>query len=164
MDVYGLGALLHRLLTGRTPQAATETDTTRPSLLVRDASDAYHRHYVPLKNDLDRVLLKALAEEPEQRYATAEALADDLRRWLDGQPVLAQKPKLGYRMRKFVTRNKVGVAASVLLVASLAGGIAATLWQRSEEHTSELQSLMRSSYAVFCLKKKTTTPKNPLQN
>src|SRR3546814_7577543 len=113
MDVYGLGALLHRLLTGRTPQAATETDTTRPSLLVRDASDAYHRHYEPLKNDLDRVLLKALAEEPEQRYATAEALADDLRRWLDGQPVLA----------------------------------------RSEEHTSELQSLMRISYAVFCLKK-----------
>src|SRR3546814_1787587 len=100
MDVYGLGALLHRLLTGRTPQASTEsTDTTRPSLLVRSADDAYHRHYVPLKNDLDRVLLKALAEEPEQRYATAEALAD-----------------------------------------------------RSEEHTSELQSLMRISYSVFCLK------------
>src|SRR3546814_3104125 len=103
MDVYGLGALLHRLLTGRTPQASTEsTDTTRPSLLVRSADDAYHRHYVPLKNDLDRVLLKALAEEPEQRYATTESLADDL---------------------------------------------------RSEEHTSELQSLMRISYAVFCLKK-----------
>lgn len=130
VDIYGLGALLHRLLTGRTPQATTErTDTTRPSLLVRDAADAYHRHYVPLKNDLDRVLLKALAEAPEQRYATAEALADDLRRWLDGQPVLAQKPKPGYRFRKFVGRNKLGVAAAVFLVASLAGGIGATLWQ-----------------------------------
>ena len=130
VDVYGLGALLHRLLTGRTPQATTEsTDTTRPSLLVRSSDDAYHQHYVPLKNDLDRVLLKCLAEEPERRYATAEALADDLRRWLDGQPVLAQKPKPGYRMRKFVMRNKVGVAAGVLLVASLAGGVAATLWQ-----------------------------------
>ena len=130
VDVYGLGALLHRLLTGRTPHAATEsTDTTRPSLLVRDASDAYHRHYVPLKSDLDRVLLKALSEEPEQRYATAEALADDLRRWLDGRPVLAEKPGLGYRMRKFVARNRMGVAAGVLLAASLAGGIGATLWQ-----------------------------------
>ena len=132
VDVYGLGALLHRLLTGRTPNAATETETTRPSLLVRDASDAYHRHYVPLKSDLDRVLLKALSEEPERRYATAEALADDLRRWLDGRPVLAEKPKPGYRLRKFVARNRMGVAAGVLLAASLAGGIGATLWQAGE--------------------------------
>src|SRR3546814_3455892 len=78
------------------------------------------------------LLLKALAEEPEQRYATAEALADDLRRWLDGRPVLAQKPKPGYRLRKFVMRNKVGVAAGVLLAVSVAGGIGATLWQASE--------------------------------
>src|SRR3546814_3643259 len=137
MDVHGLGALLHRLLTGRIPQAIGEsTDTTRPSLLVRSMADAHHRHYVPLKNDLDRVLLKALAEEPEQRYATAEALADDLRRWLDGQPVLAQEPGPGYRMRKFVTRHKVGVAARVLLVASLAGGIAATPWLAGEDRRS----------------------------
>lgn len=133
VDVYGLGALLHRLLTGRTPQAGNAgSDTTRPSLLVRASGDSYHRHYVPLKNDLDRVLLKALAEESEQRYPTAEAFADDLRRWLDGRPVLAQKPKLGYRMRKFATRNKAGVAAAVLLTASLAGGIGATLWQAAE--------------------------------
>src|SRR3546814_20480798 len=77
------------------------------------------------------LLLKALAEEPEQRYATAEALADDLRRWLDGRPVLAQKPKPGYRLRKFVMRNKVGVAAGVLLAVSVAGGIGATLWPAS---------------------------------
>lgn len=133
VDVYGLGALLHRLLTGRTPHLPTETaDTTRPSLLVRDAGDAYHRHYVPLKTDLDRVLLKALAEEPEHRYPTAEALADDLRRWLDGRPVLAEKPKPGYRLRKFVARNRMGVAAGLLLAASVAGGIGATLWQAGE--------------------------------
>ncbi|HZW19404.1 MAG TPA: tetratricopeptide repeat-containing protein kinase family protein, partial [Luteimonas sp.] len=149
VDVYGLGALLHRLLTGRTPQAATQsTDTTRPSLLVRDAGDAYHRHYVPLKNDLDRVLLKALAEEPEQRYATTEALADDLRRWLDGQPVLAQKPKLGYRMRKFAMRNKVGVAAGVLLAMSLAGGVAATLWQAAEARRAAEQALTQEQRAT----------------
>ena len=133
MDIYGLGALLHRLLTGRTPAGGENgTQSTRPSLLVRDASDAYHRHYVPLKSDLDRVLLKALAEDPEQRYPTAEALAEDLRRWLDGRPVLAQKPKLGYRARKFITRNKAGVAAAVLVAASLAGGVTATLWQAGE--------------------------------
>ncbi|MDO5505233.1 MAG: serine/threonine-protein kinase [Pseudoxanthomonas suwonensis] len=126
MDIYGLGALLHRLLTGRTPQAESETTrSTRPSLLVRSVDDAYHRNYVPLKNDLDRVLLKALAEEPEQRYATAEAMADDLRRWLEGRPVLAQPPRLGYRLRKFAGRNKVGVAAAMLLALTVAGGAAA---------------------------------------
>ncbi|TWI06101.1 serine/threonine-protein kinase [Luteimonas cucumeris] len=149
IDVYGLGALLHRLLTGRTPQAATEgADTTRPSLLVRNADDAYHRHYVPLKNDLDRVLLKALAEEPEQRYPSAEALADDLRRWLDGQPVLAQKPRLGYRARKFVMRNKLGVAAACLLVASLAGGVGATLWQAGEARRAADDALKQSRRAT----------------
>jgi len=150
IDVYGLGALLHRLLTGRTPQSATETsDTTRPSLLVRDADDAYHRHYVPLKNDLDRVLLKALAEEPEQRYATAEALADDLRRWLGGRPVLAQKPGLGYRLRKFAMRNKIGVAAGLLLTLSLAGGIGATLWQANEARRETENARVQAQRAVL---------------
>ncbi len=130
VDIYGLGALLHRLLTGRTPQATTDgADTTRPSLLVRATGDAYHRHYVPLKSDLDRVLLKALAEHPGERYATAEALADDLRRWLDGLPVLAQKPRPGYRLRKFVARHRVAVAAAGVLALAVAGGIGTTLWQ-----------------------------------
>ncbi|UNK58278.1 serine/threonine-protein kinase [Pseudoxanthomonas daejeonensis] len=140
VDIYGLGALLHRLLTGRTPQAITQgADTTRPSLLVRAAGDAYHHHYVPLKNDLDRVLLKALAEQPDERYATAEALADDLRRWLDGLPVLAQPPKPAYRLRKFVGRHKAAVAAAGVLVLAVAGGVGATLWQAdiAREHAAE---------------------------
>src|SRR5690606_22886154 len=125
-----------------TPQSATAGhDTTRPSLLVRDASDAYHRHYVPLRSDLDRVLLKALAEEPEQRYATADALGDDLRRWLDGRPVLAQAPGAGYRLRKCVLRRRGAVAAGVRLAARLAAGVAAPLWQAGEarRHASEAQ-------------------------
>ena len=130
IDIYGLGALLHRLLTGRTPQSADDrTTTTRPSLLVRASGDAYHRHYVPLRSDLDRVLLKALAEEPGRRYPSVEAFADDLRRWLDGQPVLAERPGLGYRARKFINRHRVGVAAATLLAISMAAGIFATLHQ-----------------------------------
>jgi len=149
MDVHGLGALLHRLLTGRVPQAIGEsTETTRPSLLVRSAGDAHHCHYVPLRNDLDRVLLKALAEAPEQRYPTAEALADDLQRWLDGRPVLAQTPGPGYRMRKFAARNKAGVAASVLLAASLAGGIGATLWQAGEARREAANAKAQAQRAV----------------
>src|SRR5690606_1788674 len=150
IDVYGLGALLHRLLTGRTPGAPTENgDTTRPSLLVRSAEDAYHRHYVPLKNDLDLVLLKALAEEPERRYPSVEAMALDLRRWLDGEPVQAEKPRLGYRARKFVARNKAGVAASVLVAASLAAGVGATLSQAGEARREAENARVQAQRAIL---------------
>lgn len=147
IDVYGLGALLHRLLTGRTPGTGTGT-TTRPSQLVRSSGDACHRHYVPLRNDLDRVLLKALAEDPGHRYASVDALADDLRRWLDDRPVLARQPGLAYRARKFVARNRVGVAAAVLLAASLAGGIGATLWQAREARAEAARARAARGFMV----------------
>ncbi|GGK13726.1 serine/threonine-protein kinase [Luteimonas terricola] len=149
IDIYGLGALLHRLLTGRTPQADERTTTTRPSVLVRQADDAYHRHYIPLKNDLDRVLLKALAEEPGRRYLSAEALADDLKRWLDGMPVLAQAPTLGYRTRKFIARHAFGVAAAALLAATLAAGIGATLWQAGEARREAANARVQAQRAIL---------------
>ena len=148
IDVYGLGALLHRLLTGRTPETGEGNTSTRPSQLVRSNGDAYHRHYIPLKNDLDRVLLKALAEEPARRYPSAEAFADDLRRWLDGRPVLARAPTLRYRARKFVARNLIGVAAAVLLAASLAGGIGATLWQVRETQREAEKATLQAQRAT----------------
>lgn len=150
IDVYGLGALLHRLLTGRTPGSpAGIGGTTRPSLLVRGAEDAYHRHYVPLKNDLDLVLLKALAEEPERRYPSVEAMALDLRRWLEGELVQAEKPRLGYRVRKFVARNKAGVAASVLVAASLAAGVGTTLWQAGEARREAGNAQVQAQRAIL---------------
>ncbi|QDW66395.1 serine/threonine-protein kinase [Luteimonas granuli] len=149
IDIYGLGALLHRLLTGRTPRSSDERAiTTRPSALVRASGDAYHRHYTPLKNDLDRVLLKALAEEPERRYHSVEAFADDLRRWLDGRPVMARQPGMAYRARKFVGRNKVGVAAAVLVAASLAAGLGATLWQAREARLEAERALAARNFMV----------------
>ncbi|WP_132998938.1 serine/threonine-protein kinase [Luteimonas arsenica] len=147
IDVYGLGALLHRLLTGLTPEAGDTT--TRPSQLVRTSSHAYHRHHLPLRNDLDRVLLKALAEEPERRYASVEAFADDLRRWLDQRPVLAQEPSLGYRARKFIGRNRFGVAAGVLLSATLAAGVTATLWQAQEARREAENARVQAQRAIL---------------
>lgn len=131
MDVYGLGALLHCLLTGQVPAQADDAGA-RASALVRDASSPQHRHHAALRRDLDRVLGKAMAHEPERRYASVDALMTDLRRWLDGHPVQAQDPGPTYRIRKFIARHKVGAVAAVLLVASLAAGLGTTLWQARE--------------------------------
>ncbi|MEL6615395.1 MAG: serine/threonine-protein kinase, partial [Bacteroidota bacterium] len=85
-----------------------------------------------LRGDLDAIVLQALRKEPERRYATAADLADDLRRHLDGRPVLARGDGLGYRASRFVRRHRAAVAASGALVLALLVGVGAVLWQARE--------------------------------
>jgi non-specific serine/threonine protein kinase/serine/threonine-protein kinase len=133
-DVYALGVLLYRLVTGDRPyaqgaandavliRAICEEAPVRPSLAARGRG-------VVVDAELDWVILKALRKEPERRYESVERLADDVRRLLEGLPVHAAPDSRAYRARKFVSRHRWGVAASVLLAASLVGGIVATTWQ-----------------------------------
>ncbi len=136
MDVYGVGALLYRLLTGvapRTVRAGADTAATAPSRAVRGNAaldEPLRRAFAKAaRGDLDAIVLKALAPEPEARYPGIDALADDLGRWLDGKPVRAQPLRLRYRLRKFLARNRLAAAAAALLCAVLAAGMGAVLWQ-----------------------------------
>ncbi len=90
-----------------------------------------------LKGDLDTIALVALKREPERRYATAAALADDLERFLAGRPVAARPDTLGYRTRKFVSRHRVAVAATLLVTLSLVVGVGSALWQA---HATRLET------------------------
>jgi serine/threonine protein kinase len=94
-----------------TPEAVSETRGLSPALLRRK-----------LSGDLDTIVLKALRKAPTDRYASVEALADDVRRHLEGRPVQARPQTAGYRAGKFVRRNPGLVAASVLALAALLGG------------------------------------------
>ncbi len=135
-DVYALGVVLYELLAGRLPHRRdtgsaaalaeeVERETlVRPSRLAAASGDARQ-----LVGDLDTIVLKALAREPERRYGGAAALADDLQRHLDGRPVLARPDRLGYRVGKFVGRHRVVVSAAALVLLALIGGIAVSLWQ-----------------------------------
>ncbi len=79
-----------------------------------------------LKGDLDNIILMAMRKEPERRYSSVEQFAADIRRYLNGLPVLAREDSFGYRAEKFVKRNKPGVAAGLGIALSLVGGLIAT--------------------------------------
>ena len=142
-DVYALGIVLHRLLAGGAPFAdvgAALSATTEPEAPSRTASRAGEdaarvrgldprRLASALRGDLDAIVRRCLQREPERRYASAEALANDLRAWLDARPVAAVRGDRGYRLRKFVARNRWGVAAASLAVAGVSIGLAIALWQ-----------------------------------
>lgn len=153
-DIHGLGALLHRLLTGQPPRvAAGLRGAPDPSQVAATKGAAGARHLRALREDLDRVLLKALAAEPGQRYGTADELIDDLRRWLAGRPLLATPPARGYRLRKFVSRHRVGVAAAAAIAVTLVAGVGGTLWQARQarlqaEHATAMKDFVLDLFAA----------------
>jgi serine/threonine-protein kinase len=131
-DVYGLGVLLHELLLGLRPGG---TPTRRPSSRVNETVEGNvprierARLRKLLRGDLDNILLKALAEEPQRRYASAGALADDIDNWLGGRAVAAHPPSRLYRTRKFVQRHRGGVAVTFLFLAAIFAALGLAVWQ-----------------------------------
>jgi serine/threonine protein kinase len=120
-DVYSLGATLYELLTLRPPFDTTDHHQllTQISFDEPPAPRALDRA-IPV--ELETVVLKALAKEPAERYQTAQELADDLRRFLDERPVLARRPSLAERVRRWGRRHRsVVVSGLVLLVVALVG-------------------------------------------
>ena len=134
-DVYALGVLLYETLAGRRPydlsgltasgieRAVCETTPPPPSAVAPSARSR------ALRGDLDTVVATAMTKEPGRRYATAEALGEDLRRVLVGEPIAARPAGRAYRARLFVRRHRTAVAAAAVVALALIGGIASTTWQ-----------------------------------
>ncbi|HJT77030.1 MAG TPA: protein kinase, partial [Gemmataceae bacterium] len=132
-DVYGLGAVLYALLTGRPPfRADTAVDTL---LLVREREpEPPRRINARVDRNLETVCLKCLAKEPGRRYGSAAELADDLDRWLAGKPVRARRAGPWERALKWVRRRPALAGLLAVLALSMVALVVGLLW-----HNGQLQ-------------------------
>ncbi len=126
-DLYGLGVLLHYLVTGKHP-AGLEAPT--PAGLIHSIVEASPRGLPP--GDLGVILDKAMKKAPEERYASVAAFSEDLRRFLNHEPIAARPDSLAYRVRKFVRRNRLAAGLAALAAALSMAGVAAILVQASD--------------------------------
>ena len=154
-DVYSLGVLLYELLTGETPfdgkslrsaayaeicRTLTEVDPPRPSTRLSQSADTIgsvaancqaepKRLSLTVRGELDWIAMKALEKDRRRRYATPAELADDLRRFIDGESVEAVPPSSRYRLGKFVRRHRALVAGAAAVAAALLLGVIGFAWQ-----------------------------------
>ena len=149
-DVYALGVMLYRLLTGSQPYkverdtrgALEEAILTGPPVMPSDApitrehaqacASSQSRLRRALRGDLDTIVLKTLKKDPTERYATVDAFAQDIGRALQGYRILARPDSTWYRSRKFVQRHPWAVGVSSAGVVAMVAVAAVALWQASE--------------------------------
>ena len=158
-DIYALGVVLFELLAGRRPYVLKRDSRAALEDAIVQAEPAWPSRVAvepglrtALRGDLDTIVLKALRKTPEERYRTADALAEDIERYLKSEPVLARPDRAWYRARKFVARNRLAVAASAAVALAVVAGAAVAGWQArvavaEQRRAAEVKAFIASIFA-----------------
>ncbi len=179
-DVYSLGVVLYELLCGQRPyqlhhtsiaqleQAIVDVEPAPPNQRLTDSAagargTAPRRLQREIRGELDAIVLKALRKKPEQRYGSAAELADDLRRYRDGEPVLAQPHSRMYRLSKLVLRNRIAVLASSLVALALVAGTGVSLWQARIAQRQAQRALAVQAFMTDIFRSNSDAQSDPLR-
>jgi serine/threonine-protein kinase len=138
-DIYSMGVVAYELFSGQKPYRLERASSAAMAQAIATSDPPLASLAAPtqplskqLRGDLDAILNKALKKDPAQRYPSADAFAEDLRRHLAREPVQAQPDRLGYRAGRFVSRYRLQVGAAAAVMLALMGGAGVALWQAHE--------------------------------
>jgi tetratricopeptide (TPR) repeat protein len=150
-DIYSLGTVLYRLLTGMSPHYSASDSAGAMAFAISNGRITPPSKLVPaLRGDLEVILMKALRKEPQERYATIEQFADDLESYLDYRPIRARKGDTWYRLRKFARRYWLPVAAATFAVGGLSAGLLVANHERStaQQRFDQVRHLANQMFAI----------------
>lgn len=145
-DVYQLGLLLYELLTGNAPFAANSQNPSELIDAARSRTSLQPGQAAVIPADVDAIVMMATRPEPERRYASAGALAADIRAFLNGHPVTARGDSFAYRARRFAGRHRLGMTASALALVAAIGLTLAVIWGYVNAERERLRAVAISDF------------------
>ncbi|MCH7592439.1 MAG: serine/threonine protein kinase, partial [Planctomycetes bacterium] len=135
-DVYALGVVLYELLCGKLPYDLTRSNIYEATRIIRDTQPSHLSvHDASFKGDLDTLVFKALEKDRDRRYQSALELSQDIRRFVGGEPIVAQRASVTHQLRSFARRNKTLCGGVVAVFIAITAGfiVSLSLYLKTEE-------------------------------